>query len=703
MDYSKLKVTELKEELKARGIPGTGLKLKQHFIDKLVAADAVGHQSARVSGKPQSNAQEARQKQALPDVPVVEGGEIREAAATAPHLVADPLSNDGSQKAVIDAEKANDIEADAATMQNASAEAITTNQTDPEEPKYPPTLPSHASLEAKSTHPYVAKEVGIVPADPEDSVETRPPSAIAPASGTSTPSSLQIPPKEILEDSKKRKRRSLTPPPTNEDIAQKKAKASDGSPRVTKTEPSASEKIQNATNQAETLRSGNELIPEPEANISQTVPDEAPTTGNVERMDIGATSMAERVNATDVSAQRRLENEVVVSNINRVHTTEANGPDAVNESEHDGRALNGQSSGTSPAFDPRRETASPRESPTSTRIRILSPMKPERKSPTPSDQAQTDREISAALHPATSSLYIRNFKRPLHVPTLRSHLSKLSTPPSGTTPSAKDAITTFYLDSIRTHAFIQFESISAASRVRSALHNTRFPDEKTRETLWVDFIPDEKVQTWIDVESNTGGGRAIGKRWEVVYEEGRDGVDLFLQEAGPAGEMRKHSGISQRQTSVPDLGAPAPTAVPSVHPDRAPFVPQDAIESPPSRRDSRTIERTENAGTGFRVLDELFSFTNAKPKLYFQPVSPRVADRRMDAMKDLRVGHSGMGRSGDEGMKRYSFEVDRGREEWVDKGPEFGYGRRGPGGPGGRCTYRGRGRYREDSWRGRGY
>ena len=39
-DYSKLKVADLKEELKNRGIPLTGLKLKQNFIDRLIEDDA---------------------------------------------------------------------------------------------------------------------------------------------------------------------------------------------------------------------------------------------------------------------------------------------------------------------------------------------------------------------------------------------------------------------------------------------------------------------------------------------------------------------------------------------------------------------------------------------------------------------------------------------------------------------------------------
>jgi hypothetical protein len=48
-DYSKLKVNELKDELKACGIPLNGLKLKQNFIDKLVEADASGQTNSSVA------------------------------------------------------------------------------------------------------------------------------------------------------------------------------------------------------------------------------------------------------------------------------------------------------------------------------------------------------------------------------------------------------------------------------------------------------------------------------------------------------------------------------------------------------------------------------------------------------------------------------------------------------------------------------
>jgi len=186
----------------------------------------------------------------------------------------------------------------------------------------------------------------------------------------------------------------------------------------------------------------------------------------------------------------------------------------------------------------------------------------------------------------------------------------------------------------------------------------------------------------------------MAKRWEFVYEEGSEGVEAVLREQG-VGAGPRRSSMAVRQPSMTEVSKPAP--VTGVHPDRMGLVPR--------REDART------SGTGCTALDELFSFTTAKPKLYYKPVSQPVVDRRMDMIKDLRVGHAGMGKSGDEDMKRYSFDVYRGEEEWVDKGPEFGYGRRGverlTGGGGVRGGFRGRGGRgggggfgdRVDSWR----
>src|SRR5690606_34171350 len=114
------------------------------------------------------------------------------------------------------------------------------------------------------------------------------------------------------------------------------------------------------------------------------------------------------------------------------------------------------------------------------------------------DAVDLDRDVAPAIHPATPALYIANLMRPLRPVDMQTHLIDLATPPR--LPLSNDVITLFHLDQIRTHAFVVFASTSAASRVRTLLHDSVWPNESNRKALFVDFIPPEKVQEWIDTE-----------------------------------------------------------------------------------------------------------------------------------------------------------------------------------------------------------
>ena len=86
-DYSKWKVNDLKAELKRRGIPQTGLRVKQNFIDKLLEAETGGQPGEATEGAPaapeptdtqdtaeqekeeEQPAEPEQQQQPTPDVP----------------------------------------------------------------------------------------------------------------------------------------------------------------------------------------------------------------------------------------------------------------------------------------------------------------------------------------------------------------------------------------------------------------------------------------------------------------------------------------------------------------------------------------------------------------------------------------------------------------------------------------------------------
>ena len=286
-------------------------------------------------------------------------------------------------------------------------------------------------------------------------------------------------------------------------------------------------------------------------------------------------------------------------------------------------------------------------------------------------EAEPDRIIAPAIHPATAALYIRDFMRPINENQLKAYLADLATAP-GQEPDS-DVITTFYVDAIRTHAFISFTSVSAASRVRTAIHDRKWPEETTRKPLWADYVPVDKVETWIQEELSTqGGGRPASKRWEVNYDVDDDRtVTAWLQES---------------------TNHPRPIA-----PTRQPSMPVPPSSVPPQRKGiegaplgPRSDQVRVRAATNLTTLDQLFKCTSAKPALYWQPVAKEIADKRLDNI-DFATSKAAQGQRVTGEINRYTFEDG---DVLVDRGPEIFPGiRPPPGHPSSRgWGYRGGGR-----------
>ncbi|EXJ92720.1 hypothetical protein A1O3_01272 [Capronia epimyces CBS 606.96] len=636
-DWSKLKVVELKEECKARGIPLTGLKLKQQYVDKLeeheaenAGGDGSEHEinatesaSAEEAIETQPNGEDAEpHDEAIP--PLNETEQEPQKAEGVEHERPQELREEDSH--------AEDVlegsEQKAEAEQQPSADPANQKGSDSVDEPFDTTKQETVRDTEQSAQPDVdqdepvEKESAPVPGDtspgPTPTLQPTP----MPPSQASSDSTLS---NDQADDERRRRKRSATPVPSSEEVARKKARLSTGGESLTIEQLSALDQMKSATEAAKATR-------------GET------TNGAI----------------TEVIVDK--------SEADVTMTTEAPGELQDNRP----------------------------EKPRDTEIPSASP----RRSQSPSEE----RYIAPAIHPATSALYIRNFKRPLHIPSLRSLIASVARSQSSSEDS--DPITLFYLDSIRTHAFVSFTSVAGASRVRSAMHDVRYPNESMREPLFVDYVPNDKVQSWIDQETGgTFGGRGgSGRRFEVRYEERDDGVEAIFQEVDG---NRPQLPLQPSRSSRMSIDRPGPESLPAaVHPDRAAFVPRESDRDRDQDRDRNQVRQppaapknAESTGRGFKALDELFKFTTAKPKLYYKPVPESVAADRIELFRSLRVGYGDMGRSGDEGMKRYTFEQYKGRDEWVGKGPEFGFGKRGQdrlAGVRGRGGYRGRG----DSWRG---
>ncbi|KAH0353481.1 hypothetical protein KCU83_g2974, partial [Aureobasidium melanogenum] len=341
--------------------------------------------------------------------------------------------------------------------------------------------------------------------------------------------------------------------------------------------------------------------------------------------------------------------------------------------------------------DKPRSTRSPNER------RFKNLINPAESDPVQLSPEPTDVAVSPAIHSATRALYIRDLVRPINPSGLRDHLEDIARPPDHSDSSAS-LVEECYVDALRTHAFVLFTSISAASRARAGTHARIWPPEPMRKQLWADFFPEERFQEYLEVERASGGSRpSQAKRWELAYNSHDDGVDVQLVEAGPAVHRAStHAGAPNAPTGPRGSMSSARRPSFAQGEQRRPSQP---IPAPSSRRSSRVIEE---ASAPFLELDKLFNFTSTKPKLYWQPVSDNLADDRLDELDretsrdwdpiaDAKRNGDSLGRGLDQ-LKRYTFEDG---DVLVDGGPEFGGGRAFA-----RAGNRGRGRRNGDSYRG---
>lgn len=576
-DYSSWKVADLKSELKNRGIPQTGLRLKQQIIDKLLEEDDKAQPEGNgvaSESEPQPQAEEARESEA-------EQAPVPETAPAAQESQPEPTHEEPQEKPATQEEPAEPTPTRA--EEKPGDEAATKPQVDVEKPveeekSIEDVEMKQAMAPEEKVEAQPAEEVPEEAAEPTKDAETSMP-PLPQTSEANTGFSTPLPIEEALEDKRKRKRRSQSPVPTPEAIANKKARAQGASPDVL-----MEEDHEVPTQEKDTVESTEEQSA-PAAKQAPSVP-------------------------------------------------------------HKDARFRGLFAPTRPAAD-----------------RISPP-------PPAGDVTMEDAEVEPALHPATAALYIDGLMRPMQPQALRNHLVSLATAP-GSEPNPS-VVQDFFLDSIKTHCFAGFTDLAAASRVRAALHNTIWPNERNRKILRADFIPEDQIKEWIQTEESSRNRSGPPVRWEVRYESTEDGMRAILAES---------EGVNSR-AAPPRTREAGFNRTPPLGPRGS------ATQAQADRRQSNApLAPPSRPGQGFKPLDEIFESTTTKPKLYYKRVARKVADKRLDQFDELLTKGSFPRRGGDE-MRRITFEDD---DYFVDVGPEYGpramqrrQGRGGrPGGGGG--------------------
>ena len=203
-------------------------------------------------------------------------------------------------------------------------------------------------------------------------------------------------------------------------------------------------------------------------------------------------------------------------------------------------------------------------------------------------------DSSPSLHRPTKAIYITCLSRPLSLPTFTSHISSLTL--------SKQPPIQLWLDSIKSHGYITFESADDAAAVRNALNGVSWPPNENRRALSVDFIPESSVRDWIDREESSKG-----QRYEVVYSK-------------RAGDVIAQHCIADSREAHPIRLIDDPTTAVNTRRSTEMSVPT----GPRATRDfpvrDLKKERLEvRGGEKVRVLtpDELFNKTVSKPWIYW--------------------------------------------------------------------------------------
>lgn len=469
------------------------------------------------------------------------------------------------------------------------ADAVDTNAPLNEEASNPATTQAENSTEPTSQEP-IAEETPA--AQPETSVQTD--------------MQTSIPTDAVVDFDQKRKRRSSTPPPSA-----KRAKQED--------------KRQTEMEEDIVDYEGGDISVSPEKQPANGAGDEQ----GLEKVDIAEPAVNDAPEAREVSGEEAYLKRVAIAESSKALSTTS--PQAQDPSL--------ETSGKD-AFENRVAIGKPSEAPQHTSQSTQPPQEDRFDAP-----QQWHREPSAedsgpsipSSHSPTSALYIRELMRPLRSEMVEEHIVSLVSPP-GTDPDP-NFVEDFYLDQIRTHAFVKLTSVSAAKRVRAALHDRVWPDERERKPLWVDFIPPDRMKEWVDEEESGGRGR-----WEVVYEQDGDGMVAIHREAGP----------DTRQFSKPPPTGPAATTV------------YPGIEAAPRGPRGRGAARPP--------LDNPTALqTQAYPPLFYQPLGEDIADRRIRNMRTFYSQNPPRDLGKD--YNRYTFE---GGDSFVDRGTEVFVGIRPP-------------------------
>ncbi|ORE06625.1 hypothetical protein BCV72DRAFT_120334 [Rhizopus microsporus var. microsporus] len=193
----------------------------------------------------------------------------------------------------------------------------------------------------------------------------------------------------------------------------------------------------------------------------------------------------------------------------------------------------------------------------------------------------------------SSAIIVKGFVRPLIIRQAQDLFAKYGN------------IKRFWMDSIKTHCYVIYETIEEAKKAYNQVNGIIFPSDTGRKLIVGGLTP-EQAESLIEYEQSAAEQR-LRVNWEDIIQKVKAGEPI---PSSPASDTRKTRSVGIGQIAK-QLAQAA---------------------SPPEKTKTAQPEHVREEKRGLS-LDDLFQKTKTLPHLYYLPVSEEEARARLDRMK----------------------------------------------------------------------
>ncbi|KAK6924129.1 Acin1, RNSP1-SAP18 binding (RSB) motif [Dillenia turbinata] len=218
-----------------------------------------------------------------------------------------------------------------------------------------------------------------------------------------------------------------------------------------------------------------------------------------------------------------------------------------------------------------------------------------------SDDTPKERVVPPSLKSPTNSLRIDRFLRPFTLKAVQELLNKTG------------AVTSFWMDHIKTHCYVTYSSVEEATETRNAVYNLQWPPNGGR-LLVAEFVDPQEVKMKVECPPQAPAAPPSGA---AVAPPGPATLQLQAQ---PLPQPSPRQQNLRQHLPPPPLPPPPPVGNPPPVRERLHLPP-----APPG---------PEKVDPPIVTLDDLFRKTKATPRIYYLPLSEEQVKAKLAARGD---------------------------------------------------------------------